>query len=122
MHAGGKRMCVDATYPSGIRQTLNCAAYNHNWVKVYSYADDVAPLLPAGTILHVMGWYNNSTSNPRNVDPKNWKGFGSRSIDDMMFFLGNFVPLTDDQFKAEVAAREAKQRLNKTTTQNNNHH
>jgi len=55
MHASGKRMCVEATYPSGRREMLNCAGYNHNWVKVYAYEDDVAPLLPAGTILHVIG-------------------------------------------------------------------
>jgi hypothetical protein len=34
-----------------------------------------------------------------------------------MFFLGRFVPLTDEQFKEEVAARQAKQTR---STQNNN--
>ena len=117
MHAGGKRMCLLATLPTGIRQTINCAAYNHNWVKIYTYADDAAPLLPAGTILQVVGWYDNSEKNPRVSEPRNWKGFGSRSIDDMMFFLGRFAPLTDEQFKEEVAARQAKQTR---STQNNN--
>ena len=68
MHASGKRMCTQAIYPSGIRQTLSCAGYNHNWVRVYVYEDDVAPLLPAGTILQVIGWYDNSAKNPRNPD------------------------------------------------------
>jgi hypothetical protein len=117
MHAGGKRMCVVVQYPTGARETLNCAGYNHNWVKVYWYADDAAPLLPAGTFVHVIGWYDNSTKNPRVSDPRNWKGFGSRSIDDMMFFLGRFVPLTEEQFNAEVAAREAKEQ-GKSTAQN----
>src|SRR2546430_14406958 len=39
MHASGKRMCVEASYPDGRREMLNCAGYNHNWVKVYSYQD-----------------------------------------------------------------------------------
>jgi len=101
---------VQVIYPTGVRETLNCAGYNHNWVKVYSYADEAAPLLPKGTFVQVIGWYDNSPKNPRVSEPRNWKGFGSRSIDDMMFFLGRFVPLTEEQFKEEVDAREARQR------------
>jgi hypothetical protein len=108
MHASGKRMCIQAIYPSGIRQTMNCAGYNHNWVKVYSYEDDAAPLLPAGTIVHIIGWYDNSAKNPRNPEPRNWKGFGNRSIEDMMFNLGKYISLTEDEYKAELAARQAK--------------
>ena len=117
MHAGGKRMCVQVIYPTGVRETLNCAGYNHNWVKVYSYADEAAPLLPKGTFVQVIGWYDNSAKNPRVSEPRNWKGFGSRSIDDMMFFLGRFVPLTEEQFKEEVDAREARQRNKSTQNQ-----
>jgi hypothetical protein len=108
MHASGKRMCIQAIYPSGVRQTLNCAGYNHNWVKVYNYGDDVAPLLPAGTIVHIIGWYDNSAGNPRNPEPRNWKGFGNRSIEDMMFNLGKYISLTEEEFKAELAARKAR--------------
>jgi hypothetical protein len=108
MHASGKRMCIQAIYPSGVRQTMNCAGYNHNWVKVYNYEDDTAPLLPAGTIVHIIGWYDNSSNNPRNPEPRNWKGFGNRSIEDMMFNLGKYIPLTEDEYKAELAARKAK--------------
>jgi len=117
MHAGGKRMCLTATYPTGIRHTLTCAGYNHNWVKVYNYADDVAPLLPAGTVIHVMAWYDNSSKNRNVVEPRNWHGLGSRSIDDMFFFLGRWVALTDEQYKEELAARQ--QKRSTATTQNN---
>ena len=108
MHASGKRMCLEAILPSGTRQTLTCAGYDHNWVKVYQYEDDAAPLLPANTILHAIGWYDNSNKNPRNAEPRNWKGFGNRSIEDMMFNLGKYVELTEDEYQAEVAARQAK--------------
>ena len=74
-------------YPTGYQETLNCAGYNHNWVKVYHYEDDVAPLLPKGTVVRVTAWYDNTTANPRVADPRNWKGWGSRSIDDMLFLL-----------------------------------
>ena len=85
---------------------LNCAGYNHNWVKVYSYEDHAAPLLPKGTILHTIAWYDNSDTNPLVADPRNWKGLGQRSIDDMFFLLSKFLRLTDEEFRQEVAARE----------------
>ena len=111
MHASGVRMCVEAFIggTTGERQTINCAGYNHNWVKVYSYEDDAAPLLPKGTLLHLIGWYNNTASNPRVVDPRNWKGYGRRSIDDMFIFLPRFVFLTEEEFQTEVAAREGQE-------------
>jgi len=119
LHSSGKRMCVEAIYPAtGVREMISCSRYNHNWVKAYVYGDEAAPLLPAGTIVHVIAWFDNTRANPRVVDPRNWKGFGQRSIDDMFLFLSKFLPLTDEEFKADVAAREAKQRVT-TTGQNN---
>jgi hypothetical protein len=109
LHSSGKRMCVDAIYPSGFAETLSCAGYNHNWVKVYVYEDDVVPLLPQGTLLKVTAWYDNTAKNPRVVDPRNWKGYGNRSIDDMFLLLSRFVPMTDEQFKEALAERQAKQ-------------
>jgi hypothetical protein len=113
LHSSGKRMCIDAIYPSGFAETLSCAGYNHNWVKVYVYEDDVVPLLPQGTLLKVTAWYDNTDRNPRVVDPRNWKGYGNRSIDDMFLMLGRFVPMTDEQFKEAVAEREARQKANR---------
>lgn len=118
LHSSGKRMCQEAIYSNGHRETLNCAGYNHNWVKAYVYDDDVAPLLPAGTILHTTSWFNNTASNPRVVDPRNWKGLGQRSVDDMAFMLSKFLPLKDEEFKEEVAKREAKRSRTTSTAQN----
>ena len=109
MHAGGTRMCLNAQYPNGVRETLTCAGYDHNWVKVYNYADDAAPLLPAGTILHAIAWYDNSAGNRNIIEPRNWHGLGSRSMDDMFFFLGRFVGLTEEQYEEEFAARQRQQ-------------
>ena len=111
MHAGGRRMCLNAQYPDGMRETLTCAGYDHNWVKVYNYADDAAPLLPAGTILHAIAWYDNSAANRNIIEPRNWHGLGSRSMDDMFFFLGRFVGLTEEQYEEEQAARQQGARL-----------
>lgn len=114
LHSSGKRMCAEAIYPNGYREILNCAGYNHNWVKVYNYEDNVAPLLPERTIIHMIAWYDNTLKNPRVVDSRNWKGFGSRSIDDMSLMLPRVVYLTDEEFSQEVAARVAAEGLRHT--------
>ena len=103
-------MCLNAQYPDGVRETLTCAGYDHNWVKVYNYADHAAPLLPAGTILHAIAWYDNSTGNRNIIEPRNSHGLGSRSMDDMFFFLGRFV-LTEEQYEEELAARQQRAQL-----------
>ena len=87
---------------------LSCVNdYKFGWHIVYNYADDVQPLLPAGTILHVISWHNNTASNRYNPDPRNWAGFGQRSIDDMSFAWVNYVWLTDEDFKQQVEQRRA---------------
>ena len=119
LHSSGQRMCVEAIYPTGFSEMLNCAGYNHNWVKVYVYDEDVAPLLPEGTLLRVTAWYDNTLGNPRVSDPRNWKGYGNRSTDDMFLNLSRFVPVTEEQFQEEQARRAEKRRQQGQTSQNN---
>ena len=45
---------------------INCAHFNYNWHLTYNYADDVAPLVPAGTLLHIISWQDNTTANKNN--------------------------------------------------------
>ena len=106
MHAPGVRMCLEAVYNSQ-SQMLNCAGYDHSWVRVYKYADDAAPLLPKGTVLRLTGYFDNSPSNPNVPDPRNWSGSGQRSVDNMFINLMQAIYLDDEEFAAEVAEREA---------------
>ncbi|MDR1990645.1 MAG: cytochrome c [Acidobacteriaceae bacterium] len=106
LHAPGQRMCLEAIWGYNI-QTLSCVGYDHNWVRGYDYADEAAPLLPKGTILHIIGYMNNSSSNKNVPDPRNWQGSGNRSVANMFIDLGNRVALTDAQFQEEMAKRRA---------------
>ena len=105
MHNRGKRQCLEAIYPTMVVEQLNCVNYDFQWQIVYNYADDVAPLLPAGTIMHVISWHDNSAGNRNNPDPRNWVGFGNRTTDDMARHWLTYYYMTDDEFKAEVAER-----------------
>ncbi len=100
-------MCLEAIWGYNI-QTLNCVGYDHNWVRGYDYDDDSAPLLPKGTILHIIGYMDNSPSNKNVPDPRNWQGSGNRSVANMFIDLGNRVSLTDEQFQEEMAKRREK--------------
>jgi hypothetical protein len=106
LHAPGTRMCLEAIWGYNI-QTLTCAGYDHNWVRGYTYADGYQPLLPKGTILHIIGYMDNSPSNKNVADPRNWSGSGNRSIANMFIDLGNRVTLTDEQFREEMLERVA---------------
>jgi mono/diheme cytochrome c family protein len=107
LHAPGVRMCEEAIWGMNI-QTLNCVGYDHNWVRQYEYADDAAPLLPKGTIVHLIGFLDTTAGNRNVVDSRNWAGGGRRSVSNMFIDLGYSVALTDEQFQAEMAKRRAK--------------
>jgi len=106
MHAPGVRMCLEAIWGINI-QTLNCVGYDHNWVKQYVYDDDAAPLLPKGTIVHLIGFLDTTPANRNPADPRNWAGGGRRSIANMFINLGYSVALSEEQFQAEMAKRRA---------------
>ena len=97
-------MCMEAIW-GPYRETLNCAGYDHNWVRSYVYEDHAAPLLPAGTILHIYGEMNVTATKINMPEIRNWTGSGNRSVSNMFLELGEHVELTDEQFQQEMAAR-----------------
>lgn len=107
MHNRGKMQCVEAIYPNLQTEMLSCARFNFGWALVYHYADDVAPLVPAGTLLHIISVHDNSAANKGNPDPKNWTGNGNRTIDEMAFSWMSWYDLTDEEYRQEVEARRA---------------
>jgi len=108
MHLRGKGMSMEAIYPDGRRETLSQVTdFNFNWHNMYIYADDVAPLLPKGTILHFIAWYDNTRANKSNPDPDQWVGWGDRTVDEMGHAWLNITYYNDVDFKAEQAKRAA---------------
>ena len=107
LHAPGQRMCLEAIWGMNI-ETLTCVGYDHNWVRTYEYEDDYAPLLPKGTIMHIVGYMDNSPTNRNIPDPRNWQGSGNRSVANMFIDLGLGAQLSDEQFIEEMAQRRVK--------------
>jgi hypothetical protein len=109
MHMRGRAMTLESINLDNTTTLLSSVDhFNFNWHINYIYADDEAPLLPAGTVLHMIAIHDNTAANPRNPDPLVWAGFGERSVDDMVQMWLNIVYLEDSEFKRLVAERKEK--------------
>jgi hypothetical protein len=116
MHNRGKAQCMEVIYPD-VRadsarpgpsrvETLSCvSAYQFGWHITYPYADDVAPLLPAGAVIHITSWHDNTSANRYNPNPRNWVGGGARSIDEMSFAWVTITYLDENDYQQRVKAR-----------------
>ena len=107
LHNLGTRQCIEVIYQDNRRQTLSCADWDFGWHIAYNYSEEVQPLIPKGSMIHVTSWFNNSKSNPWAGDSRNWVGFGQRSTDDMSFSWISYYELTDDEYDEAVAERHA---------------
>jgi hypothetical protein len=127
MHSRGLRQCFEAIYPSTTgdvsrgngtrteRETIACINYQMNWNLAHTFKDEFAPVLPKGTILHIMSWYDN-TQSKFNPDSKNWVGNGPRSVDIMSYQWMSFFYLSDEEYQAKLKQRSAR----RATSTNNN--
>ncbi|MES1256133.1 MAG: cytochrome c [Acidobacteriota bacterium] len=108
MHWRGKAMEIEAILPDGSSRVINFVAnFNFNWMTSYIYADDAAPVLPRGTIVHVVAWHDNTKANPFNPDSDQWVGYGDRTVDEMAHAWMNVNYLSDEEYAALAATRTA---------------
>ena len=111
MHLRGKAMLLEAILPDGTVQTLSyCNNFNFNWMNNYIYAEDVAPVLPKGTIIHVSAWHDNTTAKASNPDPNQWVGWGDRTVDEMAHAWVNVTYISDEDYSAWLAKHPKKPR------------
>ena len=109
MHMRGKGMTLEAiNLDNSVTVLSSTDHFDFNWHIAYVYRDDVAPLLPAGTVLHAIGIHDNTSANRRNPDPNMWAGYGERSVDDMLQLRLAVVYLDEADYQAQVAERRAK--------------
>jgi len=97
-----REMKVWAVLPDGlVRRLLWIKDWDFNWQGQYHFAEPVS--LPAGTVLQLVGVYDNSADNPRNPNhPPKRVRFGPTSFDEM---LGCHVEVIPDRFDGYAAMR-----------------
>jgi hypothetical protein len=99
-------MTLEAILPNNRIEVLSSVNnFDFNWHVGYLYAEDAAPLLPANTMLHIIGIHDNTVANKRNPDPNMWAGFGERSVDDMLQVWLNVVYLDEAEYNRLVEER-----------------
>ena len=109
MHMRGKAMSVEAIYPDGRKEVLSAVNnFQWNWHVNYIYADHAAPLLPKGTVLVFTARHDNTEANPNNPDPRQWVGWGDRTIDEMAHAWVDLTYLDQSDFDRLVAERRAR--------------
>jgi mono/diheme cytochrome c family protein len=117
MHNRGKAQCMEAIYPDvrpdsarpgpARTETLSCVSnYQFGWHITYPYADDVQPILPAGTVIHITAWHDNTAANKYNPNPRNWVGYGQRTIDEMSFAWVSLFYIDEEDYQRRVEARK----------------
>jgi hypothetical protein len=115
-HLRGKAQCMEAIYPDvradsarpgpARADTLSCVSdYQFGWSITYNYAEDVSPVLPAGTVIHVSTWHDNTDNNKFNPNPKNWVGSGQRTIDEMSFAWVSLYYIDEADYQQRLQAR-----------------
>ena len=108
MHIRGKAMSMEAILPNGeVRMLSYVDHFDFNWHVNYVYTDDSAPVLPAGTVIHLTAWHDNTAENRANPDPTQWVGWGQRSYDEMYHAHVNMTYLNDEDYKQILADRRA---------------
>jgi len=83
-HMRGKKWEVSAIYPDGRTEViLNVPKYDFNWQTDYVFKQPLT--MPKGTKIHTAAWYDNSTANKANPDPKKNVYWGDQTWEEMQF-------------------------------------
>lgn len=88
-----------------ISQISNWSA---TWHHSHIFEPEVAPLVPAGAVLVLKQWYDNTANNPNNPDPDQWVYGGSRTGDEMSHAWMAITHLDEEGYEQLVAEREAR--------------
>jgi len=109
MHYRGKRQTLEAILPNGQVQLLtDVNRFVWTWQIAYPYKNE--PALPAGTVLHMTAWHDNSAGNKENPDPTAFVGWGSRTVDEMNIGWLDFYYITDQEYTELQKANADKSR------------
>ena len=102
MHMRGRSMSFTAVYPDGSREILlDVPEYDFDWQLFYY--PEAPKLLPAGSVVEVVAYYDNSAANPDNPDSTRDVGFGFQSTDEMMVGIFELIEVARGE-EAEAAA------------------
>jgi hypothetical protein len=103
---------VEIFYPTtGRTEVISMISnWSATWHQSHIYANDVAPLIPAGAVIIQKNWYDNTADNPNNPDPDQWVNYGSRTADEMSHGWFAITHLDEEGYQELLAERQAQDR------------
>ena len=104
----GKTLEIFDPKTGDLEMVSSVSDWTNDWHTSHIYADDAAPLVPAGSVLVITGYYDNTAANRQNPDPNQWVGSGSRSADEMSHAWIAVTHLDDEGYEQLVAERESR--------------
>ncbi len=97
----GKEMKVTATMPDGtVKDMVWIKDWDYRWQDSYRYKEPL--LLPRGTRVELVAYYDNTSANPRNPSsPPRRVRFGEQTTDEMAIIFYHVLvdPLVEDLFR-----------------------
>ena len=104
---------LEIFYPETGRteQISQVSNWSATWHHSHLYAPDVAPLLPAGAVIVLKQWYDNTAENPNNPDPDMWVMGGSRTGDEMTHAWLAITHLDDEGYNKLKEERNGKVKI-----------
>ena len=78
------------------------------WHQSHLYEPDVAPLVPAGAVLVMKQWFDNTADNPNNPDPDQYVDYGQRTADEMSHFWMAVTHLDEEGYQRLLEERAEK--------------
>ena len=83
-HVRGKRWSYTLELPDGTTKSiLSVPKYDFNWQTYYMYQEPIA--IPKGARILSTAWYDNSTANRSNPDPKIDVKWGDQTWEEMQY-------------------------------------
>jgi mono/diheme cytochrome c family protein len=110
----GKTLEIFDPKTGDLEMVSSVSDWTNDWHTSHIYADDSAPLVPAGSVLVITGYYDNTAGNKQNPDPTQWVGRGSRTADEMSHAWIAVTHLDDKGYEQLVAEREERLALETT--------
>jgi len=106
-HLRMRAASLEIYYPETGRteQISQISNWSATWHHSHLYERDAAPLLPAGAVLVIKQWYDNTADNPNNPDADQWVYGGSRTGDEMSHAWIAVTHLDEEGYEQALAER-----------------
>jgi mono/diheme cytochrome c family protein len=111
-HLRMRSASLEVFYPETNRTEILSMVSNWSatWHQSHIYEADAAPLIPAGAVLVLKQWYDNTAGNPNNPDPDQWVDGGSRTADEMSHAWIAVTHLDEEGYERLLEERETQER------------